>query len=147
MGILHRLLLTVLSVLGSGLIVYSTIGDVILGYRMLLLAIGLAIVLMGTWRLFDPILPEERHDLLLRTEADHCLGLVRQLNTAASVVQEFPTPEIRQVAEDAVQAMYKAVEQMVVVSGIPYSVASTMPRHESQQPYAEESKTASMNSI
>jgi hypothetical protein len=62
-------------------------------------------------------------------------------------VQELPTPEIRRVAEEAVQAMYKAVEQMAVVAGIPYSVASTMPRHESQQPYAEESKTASMNSI
>lgn len=147
MDILHRLLLIVLSVLGSRLIVYGTIGDVMLSYRLMLLAIGLAIVLMGTWRLFDPMLPEEHHDLLLRTEAHHCLGLVRQLNTAASVVQEFPTPEIRQIAEEAVQTMYKTVEQMAVVAGIPYSVASTMPRHESQQPYAEESKTAAMHSI
>jgi hypothetical protein len=73
--------------------------------------------------------------------------LVRQLNTAACIVQNFPTPENRQIAEEVKHAMHKAVEQMAVVAGIPYSVASPRPKRERQQLYAEALKATSMNSV
>jgi hypothetical protein len=124
-----------------------TFSDVTLGHQLQLIALGLATVWIGAWRLFDLLLPEKRHYLLLRAEVDHFLDLVRQLNTTACVVRELPTPENRQIAEEVKHAMHKAVEQMVVVAGIPYSVASPMPRRERQQPYAEALKATSMNAI
>jgi len=146
MRILRKFLLISLSLLGSGLMLYGATGDVTLGYPVLLVAIGLTIVLMSVLRWYDPLLPEERHYLLLRAEVNHFLDLVRQLNTAAHVMRELPTPGHRQSAEEVKHEMHNSVEQMALVAGLSYNVLSPIPSHESQQPCAEEAKTASMNS-
>jgi hypothetical protein len=49
--------------------VYGAMSDVTLGYQVLFVTLGLTIVLTGVWRLFDPMLPEKRHYLLLRAES------------------------------------------------------------------------------
>jgi hypothetical protein len=101
--------------MGMALVIGAVLFGESLPIQLFLVAAGLLMTESGIWRLVDPVLPDERHYLALRTETDHFIGLVRQLNAAALAAQDQPAPERR---FDEVQAeMHRSVDRMVAFAG------------------------------
>jgi hypothetical protein len=112
---LRRILNLLVPAMGMALVIGAVLFGESLPIQLFLVAAGLLMTESGMWRLMDPVLPDERQYLALRTETDHFIGLVRQLNAAALAAQDQPGPER---GFDEVQAeMHRSVDRMVAFAG------------------------------
>lgn len=107
------------------------LGAVIFGERLLvqlfLVVAGLLLTEAGIWRLADPILPDERKYMALRTETDHFTALVRQLNTAALAIGEGDREGPQLAIDEVRRSMHQSVDRMVEFAG---KTGDAVPAHE-----------------
>lgn len=107
------------------------LGAVIFGERLLvqlfLVVAGLLLTEAGIWRLADPILPDERKYMALRTETDHFTALVRQLNTAALAIGEGDHEGPQLAIDEVRRSMHQSVDRMVEFAG---KTGDEVPAHE-----------------
>lgn len=107
------------------------LGAVIFGERLLvqlfLVVAGLLLTEAGIWRLADPILPDERKYMALRTETDHFTALVRQLNTAALAIGEGDREGPQLAIDEVRRSMHQSVDRMVEFAG---KTGDEVPAHE-----------------
>jgi hypothetical protein len=85
--------------------------------QMAVVGLGILIIEVGMWKTSRQPLGLGRKYLALRTEVDHFLGLVRQLNSTALALKEDDSPQNRQALQEAPEAMRQAVDRMVHVAG------------------------------
>jgi hypothetical protein len=97
------------------------IGAVLFGsslpVQLFLVVAGLMLTEAGLWRLADPILPDERKYLALRSETDHFMALVRQLNTAALALDEGDERGSRFAIDEVQTEMHRSIDRMVNFAG------------------------------
>ncbi len=72
---------------------------------------GIIINQIGVWRLANRLMPERRSFLQLRSEADHFIDMVRQLNSHAVEGDDAGIEQTK-------RAMHGSVERMVEVAAI-----------------------------
>lgn len=114
---LRRVLPAVLPVLGIAVVLAAVLIDGSVGVKVLLVALGLLLTEAGVWRLADPILPDDRKYMALRSEADRFMALVRQLNTAAIALDEGDEEGPRFALAELEREMRQSVDRMVEVAG------------------------------
>lgn len=98
--------------LGIGIILCAVILgaslDIVVQLPMAL--IGVLIMEAGVWRITTKLFPNERRFSGLRTEGDHMIELIRQLNSAA-IAKETGQEDARRFQE-TLQAMHDSVIKM-----------------------------------
>ncbi len=85
--------------------------------QIAVVGLGMLLIEVGVWKIPHQLLGTGRKYLALRTEVDHFLGLVRQLNSAAVALREGDSPQNRRALQEVPEAMRQAVERMVHVAG------------------------------
>ena len=78
---------------------------------------GILLVEAGVWKLSQWLLPNDRQYLGLRTEGDHFIMLIRQLNKAAIQLNELDNAENRDRFESTREAMHQSVDSMAELAG------------------------------
>jgi hypothetical protein len=96
-----------------GAVVVLTTGP----WQVVLVIIGLLILETSVWGMAYRVLPERRIYNALRSEVDHFIALVRQLNTAAVALKQQNTPETRQKFDEVLAAMRQKVDRIAAVVG------------------------------
>ena len=114
---LRQALDTSLPLLGVVMILSTVLFVRELRSQLALVVLGILCLEVGVWKLAHHILPNERTYLALRCEVDLFLSLVRQLNTAALLVQRHDTPAHRQTFEEVRSAMQQTVDRIFEVAG------------------------------
>ncbi len=84
-----------------------------------IVAVGIAMVVVGSWRLFYSFLPDERRFTALREEVNAFLEIVRQLNSVAYAARQEAHVWYPQAIQDLKAAMHDGVERMAEVAGVP----------------------------
>lgn len=99
------------------------IGAVVLGesvvVQLALVITGLLMTEAGLWRLADSVLPDERRYLALRTETEHFITLIRQLNTAATAIGDGAGELPRFALAEVKARMHRSVDRMAELAGMP----------------------------
>lgn len=72
--------------------------------------IGVLIMEAGVWRITTRLFPNERHYTGLRSEGDHMIELIRELNSAA-IAKETGQEDAKRFQE-TLQAMHDSVTKM-----------------------------------
>jgi hypothetical protein len=85
--------------------------------QIAVVGLGMLLIEVGVWKIPHQLLGTGRKYLALRTEVDHFLRLVRQLNSAALALREDNSPRNRQALQEVPEAMRQAVDRMVHVAG------------------------------
>jgi hypothetical protein len=114
---LRRILHLTVPAVGMALVIGAVLFGESLAIQLFLVVAGLLLTEAGLWRLADPILPDERKYVALRTEADHFMTLVRQLNTAAVSLDEGNTQGSRFAIDELQTEMHRSIDRMVAFAG------------------------------
>lgn len=85
--------------------------------QIAVVGLGMLLIEVGVWKFPHQLLGTGRKYLALRTEVDHFLTLVRQLNSAAIALRLDDCPQNRQALQQVPDAMRQAVDRMVHVAG------------------------------
>jgi hypothetical protein len=85
--------------------------------QIAVVGLGMLLIEVGVWKIPHQLLGTGRKHLALRTEVDHFLRLVRQLNNAALALREDNSPQNRQALQEVPEAMRQSVDRMVHVAG------------------------------
>jgi hypothetical protein len=108
-------------VLGLPLIGVQIIISVILfsqaHLRLAIVMLGFLLVELSVLMLVNKVVPNERRYLALRSETDHFLKLVRQLNTAAIRMYRTDIPDYRKEFDNIQASMVQSVQRMGAVAG------------------------------
>ncbi len=116
---IHRFLRVVVPVVGG---IFLLLSELIVpsAFRFAVIAmVGLAMVLMGSWRMFYSLLPDERRFTALRGEVNAFLDIVRQLNAVAYAARQEAHVWYPQAIQDLKTDMHNRVERMAEVAGVP----------------------------
>lgn len=116
---LRRILHLIVPAVGMALVIGAVLfGESILVQLFLVIA-GLLMTEAGLWRLADPFLPDERKYIPLRTETDHFMSLVRQLNSSALALGEGEGDDrgARFALDEVRTEMHRSVDRMVNFAG------------------------------
>jgi hypothetical protein len=97
---------------------YGAVVEPTIHRQFIILGIGFTIIVMGAWRLFHGLLPNERRFFKLRAEVDTFVKLVRHLNTASYQLKENTSPDHSQTIRDLQDEMHAAVDRMVAVAAV-----------------------------
>ncbi|MDH3599637.1 MAG: hypothetical protein OEU26_08385 [Candidatus Tectomicrobia bacterium] len=119
MRIFRKFLAIILPILGGILLLYSAVVEPTIQRQFLILGIGFIVILVGAWRLFHGLLPNERRFFKLRGEVDAFVKLVRHLNTESYQLKQNASLHRSQVIQDLQNEMHAAVDRMVEVAGVP----------------------------
>lgn len=114
---LRRILHLMVPAMGMALIIGAVLFGESLVVQLFLVIAGLLMTEAGLWRLADPFLPDERKYLALRTETDHFMALVRQLNSAALSLGEGDDRGARFALDEVRTEMHRSVDRMVDFAG------------------------------
>lgn len=113
----RRILHLIVPAVGMALVIGAVVFGERLAVQLFLVIAGLLLTEAGIWRLADPILPDERKYMALRTETDHFTALVRQLNTAAVALDEGDISGSSFALEEVQREMHRSVDRMVEFAG------------------------------
>jgi hypothetical protein len=102
---------------GMALVIGAVLFGESLAIQLFLVLAGLLLTEAGLWRLADPILPDERKYVALRSEADHFMTLVRQLNAAAVALDEGDERGSRFAIDELQTEMHRSIDRMVSFAG------------------------------
>jgi len=114
---LRRILHLIVPAVGMALVIGAVLFGESLPIQLFLVVAGLLLTEAGLWRLADPILPDERKYVALRSEADHFMALVRQLNAAAVALDEGDTQGSRFAIDELQTEMHRSIDRMVSFAG------------------------------
>lgn len=114
---LRRILHLMVPAMGMALIIGAVLFGESLVVQLFLVIAGLLMTEAGLWRLADPFLPDERKYLALRTETDHFMALVRQLNSAALSLGKGDERGARFALDEVRTEMHRSVDRMVNFAG------------------------------
>ena len=106
-------------VVGIALVIGSVLFVDTLRVQLILVIVGLLLVEAGVWRLAAPFLPDDRRYLALRTEGDHFITLIRQLNSAAVEHRETGDPGAALALDEIKTEMHRSVDRMARFAGKP----------------------------
>ncbi len=116
---LHRFLKVTVPILGGGLLVFN---DLLIpsSFRFaVIFGVGLAMLMVGAWRVFYSLLPNERRFTALREEVDTFLETVRQLNAVAYAARQEAHIWYPQAIRDLKTSLHDGVERMADIAGVP----------------------------
>jgi len=85
--------------------------------RMAFIMLGFLLVEVSVLMLVNKVVPNERRYLALRSETDHFLSLVRDLNTAAIRMYRTDIPDYRKEFDNIQASMIRSVHRMGHVAG------------------------------
>lgn len=85
--------------------------------RLAIVMLGFLLVELSVLMLVNKVVPNERRYLALRSETDHFLKLVRQLNTAAIRMYRTDIPDYRKEFDNIQASMVQSVQRMGAVAG------------------------------
>lgn len=114
---IRRLVHLLVPAVGMALVIGAVLFGESLVVQLFLVIAGLLMTEAGLWRLADPILPDERKYLALRTETDHFMALVRQLNAAALAMDEGPDRGSALALDEVRAEMHRSIDRMVNFAG------------------------------
>lgn len=114
---LRRMLHLLVPAMGMALVIGAVLFGEPLAVQLFLVVAGLLMTEAGLWRLADPVLPDERKYMALRTETDHFIALVRQLNTAALGIAEGGDRGSRFALDEIQTEMHRSVDRMINFAG------------------------------
>lgn len=114
---LRRTLHMAVPAVGMALVIGAVLFGESVAVQLFLVVAGLLLTEAGLWRLADPILPDERKYVALRTEADHFITLVRQLNAAAVSMDEGDARGSRFAIDELQTEMHRSIDRMVSFAG------------------------------
>ncbi len=114
---LRRILHMIVPAVGMALVIGAVLFGESLAIQLFLVLAGLLLTEAGLWRLADPILPDERKYVALRSEADHFMTLVRQLNAAAVALDEGDERGSRFAIDELQTEMHRSIDRMVSFAG------------------------------
>lgn len=86
--------------------------------QMALAGVGFVVIVIGSWRLYDPLLPSKRLYSALRQEVDDFLDLVRQLNRESVKLKQTPSEASLDVLKDLQTAMHDAIDRITLCAGL-----------------------------
>ena len=113
---IRRVFAIALPVLGMGIIFGSVLyGASSLQLQVLFVLFGVLVLEAGVWGLANRLLPDERNCHSLREEANHFVGLIRELNAAAVAKKEGTEDDARY--RNALEQMHTSVRRMGEVAG------------------------------
>lgn len=113
----RRFMHLVVPAVGMALVVGAVLFAEGLAVQLFLVVAGLLLTEAGIWRLADPILPDDRKYMALRTETDHFTALVRQLNAAALALDAGDGEGSRFALDEVQTEMHRSVDRMVDFAG------------------------------
>lgn len=116
---IHRFLRIFLPIAGGALLMFSEILIPSAFRFAVVFGLGLAMVIVGSWRVFYSMLPNERRFTALREEVDAFLDLVRQLNAVAYAARQEAHVWYPKAIQDLKASMHDGVERMADVAGVP----------------------------
>ena len=114
---LRRFIRMVVPAVGVVLVIGAVLFEERLSVQLFLVLAGLLLVEAGLFRLADPLLPDERKYMALRTETDHFTALVRQLNAAALAADQGDDSGSRFALDEVQTEMHRSVDRMVTFAG------------------------------
>ena len=88
-----------------------------LSLQVAIVGLGMLGLEVGTWKLRQQVLVNQRKDLALRAEGDEFLRQLRELHAAASAMKQNDAAEHHQAFEDARDAMRQSVERIAAMAG------------------------------
>ena len=103
--------------LGGVLLLYSAVVLSIGWLQLALFGLGFVIMIVGSWKLYNRLLPNQRYNTVLRSEVDQFIGLVRELNNAAIRLEEAPSSAHERAFEAAQEAMHQSIDRMAGLAG------------------------------
>ncbi|WP_143301283.1 hypothetical protein [Candidatus Entotheonella palauensis] len=96
----------------------------------LVFGVGLTMIVVGAWRVFYSLLPNERRFTALREEVDVFLETVRQLNAMAYAARQEAHVWYPQAIQDLKASMHDGVERMADVAGVPEAMELAEATHQ-----------------
>ena len=114
---LRQFLARVFPFLGGILLLYSAIVLSIGWLQVAMFGLGFVIMIAGSWKLYNRLLPNQRYNTALRAEVDQFIGLVRDLNNAAICLEETPSKDHEHAFEAAQEAMHQSIDRMAGLAG------------------------------
>ena len=114
---LRRFIRMVVPAVGVVLVIGAVLFEDRLSVQLFLVLAGLLLVEAGLFRLADPLLPDERRYMALRSETDHFTALVRQLNAAALAADQGDDSGSRFALDEVQTEMHRSVDRMVTFAG------------------------------
>ena len=114
---LRRILHLIVPAVGMALVIGAVLFGESLPVQLFLVLAGLLLTEAGLWRLADPFLPDERKYLALRSETDHFMALVRQLNAAALALDGGDQRGPRFALDEVRTEMHRSIDRMVNFAG------------------------------
>lgn len=116
---IHRFLRVFVPVAGGIFLILSEL-IVPSAFRFaVIVGVGIAMVVVGSWRLFYSFLPDERRFTALREEVNTFLETVRQLNAVAYAARQEAHVWYPQAIQDLKAALHDCVERIAEVAGVP----------------------------
>ena len=114
---LRNTLHLIVPVMGMALVIGAVLFGENLWIQLFLVAAGLLLTESGIWRAAGQMLPDERKYTALRTETDHFVALVRQLNAAALALDKGDADSPRFALDEVRTEMHRSVDRMVEFAG------------------------------
>ena len=114
---LRNTLHLIVPAMGMALVIGAAIYGENLWIQLFLVTAGLLLTESGIWRAAGQILPDERKYLALRSETDHFIALVRQLNAASLALDKGDGDTPRFALEEVRTEMHRSVDRMVGFAG------------------------------
>lgn len=119
---LHRFLSVFVPVVGGALLLVNEALMPSTFRFAVSLGVGLAMVLVGCWRVCYALLPGERRFMALREEVNAFLESARQLNAIAYAARQEAHVWYPQAIRDVKASMHDSVERMSDVAGVPEAI-------------------------
>lgn len=107
-----------LPLIGGFILLDSYIVVTHLYHQIALAGVGFVVIIIGSWRLYDPLLPSKRLYGALRREVDDFLDLVRELNRESVILEQVPSQERLDVVNGLQLTMHEAVDRMTECAGL-----------------------------
>jgi uncharacterized membrane protein len=85
--------------------------------QVAIVGLGMVALEVGTWKLRQQVLMNQRKDLALRSEGDQFLKQLRELHAAAIAMKASDTAEHHQAFDNARDAMRQSVDRIVAMAG------------------------------
>ncbi len=86
-------------------------------HQMALAGVGFVVVLIGSWRLYRPLLPDERRFGALRREVDDFLDMVRLMNRESLMLKKADGEHRLGALQELQAAMHDSVDRMALYAG------------------------------